>query len=243
MLFLIKCAPRVRVVLMSQYLHLLFAHSLLSILLLSAPLHAASLQAELLDSQGQPLANAVLSLRSFAGASTAPASAIMDQRSQQFAPNVLAVRSGTSVTFPNSDNIRHHVYSFSLAKRFELRLYQGTPSEPVIFDKPGVVVLGCNIHDWMLGYVYVTDDPWFAVSDEQGRLRIDQLPAGTYLASLWHPQAPQMLPQAAGEVQLSDADNQQRFTLAIQAPAAQVAPHAPASAFGDAFKKARDAAQ
>ena len=197
MLFLIECAPSVRVVLMSQYLHLFFAHSLLSILLLSAPLHAASLQAELLDSQGQPLANAVLSLRSSAGAPTAPASAIMDQRSQQFAPNVLAVRSGTSVTFPNSDNIRHHVYSFSLAKRFELRLYQGTPSEPVIFDKPGVVVLGCNIHDWMLGYVYVTDDPWFAVSDEQGRLRIDQLPAGTYSASLWHPQAPQMLPQAA----------------------------------------------
>lgn len=243
MLFLIKCAPRVRVVLMSQYLYLSFARSLLSFLLLSAPLHAASLQAELLDSQGQPLANAVLSLRSLADAPTASAAAIMDQRSQQFVPNVLAVRSGTSVKFPNSDNIRHHVYSFSPAKRFELRLYQGTPSEPVIFDKPGVVVLGCNIHDWMLGYVYVTDDPWFAVSDAQGRLRIDQLPAGTYSASLWHPEAPEMLPQAGGEVQLSEGGNQQRFTLAIQAPAAQVTPRAPASAFGDAFKKARDAAQ
>ncbi|MDF3196383.1 methylamine utilization protein [Pseudomonas sp. 1928-m] len=228
---------------MSKHLHPSFTFSLLGILLLSTPLHAASLQAELVDSQGQPLANAVLSLRSEVAPVVAPATAVMDQRSQQFAPNVLAVRSGTSVSFPNSDNIRHHVYSFSLAKRFELRLYQGTPSEPVIFDKPGVVVLGCNIHDWMVGYVYVTDDPWFAVSDAQGKLNLEQLPAGTYTASLWHPQAPDMLPQAAGQVQLTEAGSQQRFTLTMQAPASQAAPSAPASAFGDAFKKARDAAQ
>ncbi|MFP6801018.1 MAG: methylamine utilization protein [Pseudomonas sp.] len=228
---------------MSKHLHPLFAFSLLGMLLLSTPLHAASLQAELVDSQGQPLANAVLSLHSEVAPVVAPATAIMDQRSQQFAPTVLAVRSGTSVSFPNSDNIRHHVYSFSLAKRFELRLYQGTPSAPVIFDKPGVVVLGCNIHDWMLGYVYVTDDPWFAVSDAQGKLNLGQLPAGTYTASLWHPQAPDMLPQAAGQVQLTEAGSQQRFTLTMQAPASQATPRAPASAFGDAFKKARDAAQ
>ncbi|VXC15685.1 Protein containing plastocyanin/azurin family domain [Pseudomonas sp. 8BK] len=228
---------------MNKHLHLSFTLSLLGMLLLGVPLHAASLQAELVDSQGQPLANAVLSLRSAVAPEVAPAAAVMDQRSQQFAPNVLAVRSGTSVSFPNSDNIRHHVYSFSLAKRFELRLYQGTPSEPVIFDTPGVVVLGCNIHDWMVGYVYVTDDPWFAVSDAQGKLNLEQLPAGTYTVSLWHPQAPEMLPQAAGQVQLTEAGSQQRFTLAMQAPATQAAPSAPASAFGDAFKKARDAAQ
>lgn len=228
---------------MSKHLHPSFAFSLLGILLLSTPLHAASLQAELVDSQGQPLANAVLSLRSGVAPEVAPSAVVMDQRSQQFAPNVLAVRSGTSVSFPNSDNIRHHVYSFSLAKRFELRLYQGTPSEPVLFDKPGVVVLGCNIHDWMVGYVYVTDDPWFAVSDAQGKLNLEQLPAGTYTVSLWHPQAPNMLPQAAGQVQLTEAGSQQRFTLAMQAPATQAVPSAPVSAFGDAFKKARDAAQ
>lgn len=228
---------------MSQYLQLPLVFSLLGALLLSASLQAASLQAELLDSQGQPLANAVLSLRSLADPAAVPATAIMDQRLQQFAPTVLAVRSGTSVTFPNSDNIRHHVYSFSLAKRFELRLYQGTPSAPVIFDKPGVVVLGCNIHDWMVGYVYVTDDPWFAVSDEQGRLSLDPLPSGSYTASIWHPQAAQMLPQAAGEVQVTEAGPLQRFSLSMQAPAAQAAPSAPVSAFGDAFKKARDAAQ
>ncbi|WP_405121102.1 methylamine utilization protein [Pseudomonas leptonychotis] len=215
----------------------------MSVWLLSTPLQAGNLQAELVDEQGQPLANAVLTLRSAAGSAAEPGTAIMDQRSQQFAPTVLAVRSGTSVAFPNSDNIRHHVYSFSLAKRFELRLYQGTPSAPVVFDSPGVVVLGCNIHDWMVGYIYVTDDPWFAVSDEHGRVTLDQLPAGSYTASLWHPQAPGMLSQAAGELQLTEAAKQQRFTVAMQAPAAQAAPSAPASAFGDAFKKARDAAQ
>ena len=228
---------------MSKHFPSLFAIPLFGLLLLGTPLHAASLQAELVDSQGQPLANAVLSLRSAVVPKVAPATAVMDQRSQQFAPNVLAVRSGTSVAFPNSDNIRHHVYSFSLAKRFELRLYQGTPSEPVIFDTPGVVVLGCNIHDWMVGYIYVTDDPWFAVSDEQGRLSLEQVPPGAYTVSLWHPQTPDMLPQAAGQLQLTGAGSQQRYTLAMQAPATQAAPSAPVSAFGDAFKKARDAAQ
>ena len=228
---------------MSKHLHQSLLLSLLSLLLSSAPLQAASLQAELLDERGQALANAVLTLRSSSASAAGPLTAIMDQRAQQFAPNVLAVRSGTSVEFPNSDNIRHHVYSFSLAKRFELRLYQGTPSEPVTFDKPGVVVLGCNIHDWMVGYIYVTDDPWFAVSDEQGHLHLDQLPAGRYTVSLWHPQAPGMLPQAAGELQVTEASLQQRFTLAMQAPATQGAPSAPVSAFGEAFKKARDAAQ
>lgn len=200
--------------------------------------HAASLSAELRDDAGRPLGNAVLSLAG-AGAHAAPAQGVMDQRNKQFAPTVLAVHSGTAVKFPNSDNIRHHVYSFSLAKRFELRLYQGTPSEPVVFDKPGVVVLGCNIHDWMLGYVYVTDDAWFAVSDEAGKLQIDNLPAGTYQATLWHPQSPNMLPVAVGEVSVVEPGVQQHYALQLVGGAAAAIPTAPKpSAFGDAFKKA-----
>ena len=216
---------------------------LASALLCVSTAGAASLQVQLKDQQGQALANAVLSLHGPLGGAASPAPAVMDQVQKQFLPAVLAVRSGTRVSFPNRDDIRHQVYSFSPAKRFELRLYKGTPSEPVLFDKPGLVVLGCNIHDWMVGYVYVTDDPWFAVSDAQGKLNLEQLPAGTYTASLWHPQAPDMLPQAAGQVQLTEAGSQQRFTLSMQAPGGQTAPSAPVSAFGDAFKKARDAAQ
>jgi plastocyanin len=211
--------------------------------LASSTLSAASLHAELVDGRGQPLNDALLTLRGPLGADGAPHTAVMDQVTRQFNPRVLAVRTGTAVTFPNSDNIRHHVYSFSPAKRFELRLYQGTPSEPVTFDKPGLVVLGCNIHDWMVGYVYVTDDPWFAVADEQGKVAFDGLPAGRYAASLWHPQVPDMLPQSAGEVQIAAADVRQRFALALGEAPGPVTSE-PSSAFGDAFKKAtRDAAQ
>jgi plastocyanin len=212
---------------------------------ISPALWAASLHAELVDARGQPLAGAVLTLRGLLGAEAERAPALMDQQAKQFVPNVLAVRSGTRVAFPNSDNIRHHVYSFSPAKHFELRLYQGTPSEPVLFDKPGAVVLGCNIHDWMVGYVYVTDDPWFAVSDAQGRVQLDSVPVGSYAVSLWHPQAPDMLPQAAGALVLDEQSSPQRYALATQAPAAVAPALAPSSSFGDAFKKATrdDAAQ
>ncbi|MBA4683080.1 methylamine utilization protein [Pseudomonas sp. MDMC216] len=205
--------------------------------------HAAALQAELVDAAGQPLADAVISLRGPLHAPQALPPARMDQRNKQFQPHVLAVRTGTSVSFPNSDDIRHQVYSFSPAKRFELRLYQGTPSDPVLFDKPGLVVLGCNIHDWMLGYIYVTDDPWFAVSDEHGRAAIAELPAGRYAVTLWHPGNPQLLPQAAGELQFDAQASRQRFVLASSGPAESPAPPAP-SAFGEAFRKAaEDAAQ
>lgn len=205
-------------------------------------LSAATLQGEIVDAEGQPLGNAVISLKGPAGSAPAPDKGVMDQREKQFSPYVLAVRTGTAVTFPNSDNIRHHVYSFSPAKRFELRLYQGTPAEPVVFDKPGVVVLGCNIHDWMLGYVYITDDPFFAVSDDAGRLSLD-LPPGRYGVSLWHPQVANMLPVAAGEIDIPAAGQRQRFPLTLQAPPA-VQPHAPAGkGFGDAFKKAAGEAQ
>ena len=111
----------------------------------------------------------------------------MDQRDQQFAPPVLAVQRGTAVRFPNSDQIRHHVYSFSEAKRFELRLYSGVPADPVIFDRAGTVVLGCNIHDNMIGFVRVVDTPWFAKSGASGVARVEHVPAGRYRVELWHP--------------------------------------------------------
>ena len=91
----------------------------------------------------------------------------MDQRGSQFVPHVLPVQAGTSVTFPNSDQIRHQVYSFSASKRFELPLYAGTSASPIRFDQPGIVVLGCNIHDWMIGYVVVLDTPYFGKTGER----------------------------------------------------------------------------
>lgn len=207
--------------------------------LCAASASAATLTARILDQQGKPLSNAVLTLQGPPGKSIV-LKADMDQRDQEFAPRVLAVHTNTEVKFPNSDDIRHQVYSFSAAKRFELRLYKGTPSEPELFDKPGVVVLGCNIHDWMVGYIYVTDEPWFAVSDAEGVVKFDDMAAGHYTATVWHPKAIDMQPVSGAAFDLPAAGQSREFKLEVEPdsdtdekPAAS-----PSSAFGDAFHKA-----
>lgn len=154
--------------------------------------HAASagdLHGKVVDGQGRPVPHAVIVLH---GSTPAPAPAkaemaVMDQRGRQFAPHVLVVRRDTQVRFPNSDDIRHQVYSFSDAKRFSLPLYHGVPAAPIVFDKGGEVALGCNIHDRMIGFIYVVDSPWFALTDATGTLAIDNVPAGKYRAQLWYP--------------------------------------------------------
>jgi plastocyanin len=205
----------------------------------TALLSAASLTARVIDQQGKPLANAVLTLQGPAGKTPLVLKADMDQRNQDFVPKVLVVHSNTQVAFPNSDNIRHQVYSFSPAKRFELRLYGGTPSEPLLFDRPGLVVLGCNIHDWMLGYIYVTDDPWFAVSDVNGMVKFEQMPVGQYSATLWHPKAPDMQVADGGKFEMPAGGVSRDFTLSVDTAAVEEKSAAPASGgFGDAFHKA-----
>lgn len=140
------------------------------------------------DERGKPVADAVVSLTG-PGATAPPrtAGAVMDQQNKEFVPAVLPVTVGTPVTFPNRDNIRHHVYSFSSPKKFELPLYIGTPAAPVVFDKPGSVVLGCNIHDWMVGHIYVLSTPYFVKTTESGQARIADVPPGIYEARVWHP--------------------------------------------------------
>lgn len=117
-----------------------------------------------------------------------PIKPIVDQVGKEFLPHVLPISLHSLVYFPNNDNIRHHVYSFSPAKKFELPLYSGTSAEPILFNKPGVITLGCNIHDWMLGYIYVSSTPYFARSDKAGKGLIDDLPDGEYTVKVWHPQ-------------------------------------------------------
>ena len=113
---------------------------------------------------------------------------IVDQIDREFVPRVTAVFVGTAVTFPNHDNVRHQVYSFSPAKRFDLPLYAGVPAQAVLFDKPGVVVLGCNIHDWMIGYIYVSESPYFAKTGRDGNAVISDLPPRIYIVRVWHPE-------------------------------------------------------
>jgi plastocyanin len=151
---------------------------------------AAELRILVKDHHGKLLADAVVlaspaDLKSALHAK-APLYAV-DQMHKQFVPYVTAVLVGSMVRFPNSDNIRHQVYSFSPAKKFELPLYGGTSAPPVVFDTPGVVVLGCNIHDWMVGYIYVSATPYFAKTEEAGSAIIDDLPPGDYTLRVWHP--------------------------------------------------------
>lgn len=123
-------------------------------------------------------------------AAKATAQVVIDQIDLAFVPAVTVVRTGTSVTFPNSDTVAHQVYSFSAAKRFELPLYRGHAYPPILLDRPGLIVLGCNIHDSMVGYVLVTDAPYFGKTDDHGDWRNSKLPPGEYELSIWSARLP-----------------------------------------------------
>ena len=152
--------------------------------------HSAELRVTVKDHKGRNIEDAVVVAVPIdprnAQRFRAPQDAV-DQVDKQFVPYVKPVFVGSTVRFPNSDNIRHQVYSFSPAKKFELPLYGGTNAPPVIFDKPGVVVLGCNIHDWMIGYIYVSETPFFAKTGPLGTASITDMPSGDYIVRIWHP--------------------------------------------------------
>jgi plastocyanin len=140
--------------------------SLLLAFAAAMPAGAATLEVSVVDEQGRPIENVAVYAMPGHGRPSPPASAapmaVMDQQGLQFVPHLLVVQAGTSVTFPNGDLVSHHVYSFSDAKKFELALYKGDLYPPVVFDDAGVVVLGCNLHDGMLGYIVVVDTPHFS---------------------------------------------------------------------------------
>lgn len=169
---------------------------------------AADIAITVLDSAGRGVAGVVLIAQPDNALTEKHAlrPATMDQQHMQFVPRILVIQTGTGVDFPNSDQIQHQVYSFSAAKSFKLSLYAGHKYPPVVFDRPGLVTLGCNIHDGMIGYIYVTDSPFFGRSDESGQLLLHGLPAGNYTLTAWHPQ----MQEAGGDslqLQLALADN------------------------------------
>lgn len=149
---------------------------------------AGTLKVKLVDNQALLLTNAVVFLESetLKNSYDGEEIAIMDQVNRQFSPYILAVQKGQRVSFPNSDSIKHHVYSFSRPKVFELELFKNRRAQSMLFDKSGVVELGCNIHDWMLGYIYVVDTPYFAQTNADGIVSIDA-PDGDYTLRVWHP--------------------------------------------------------
>ncbi len=173
---------------------------------------------QVVDQMGAPLSNAVVEFDvGDVGKKSDPATviqtvAIMDQINKRFVPQLLLVHVGQRVLFPNKDNIRHHVYSFSPAKTFELKLYHGKPENPVLFDQPGVVILGCNIHDSMVGYIYVSDHRVLATND-QGEVEI----AGEINSPIhiWHSHQ-QLELHARQKFEIATGDRFLQFTVNTQ---------------------------
>lgn len=190
-------------------------------LLGSAALQAAPVEVMALGSDGKPLPETVVFLESSeAKAAAKPAGATeMQQIERRFVPRVLVVVPGTEVRFPNRDKVRHHVYSLSPAKTFELKLYAGTPANPVLFDKPGVAVLGCNIHDNMVGWVVVVETPYHAVAPASGVAKLPDVPPGRYRLRVWHAGLPPGTPatETPFEVPAGGARTQVKLPLTASA--------------------------
>ncbi len=180
--------------------------------------HSATLEAVVNSDGGGPVKDAVV----FAlpldanGKPVAPPKPIdIDQVDKEYVPYVTAVQVGTAINFPNHDQIRHHVYSFSDAKTFEIPLYRGTPRDPILFDQPGAVPLGCNIHDWMSAYVFVSETPYFALTDAAGRANLAGLPPGDYAVRVWHPRL-KGDPEATSQRISAASDSDSSLTFSIQ---------------------------
>jgi plastocyanin len=149
---------------------------------------ADSLTVTVTDGAGAPLADAVVYAEPASG-QVLPKSlrqAEIEQRKRKFIPKVTVVQVGTEISFPNNDTVKHHVYSYSPAKIFDQPLYSGKTAPPQLFDKPGTVVLGCNIHDQMVAYVQVVSTPYFAKTDASGQVKLDGMLPGKYQLKAWH---------------------------------------------------------
>jgi plastocyanin len=141
--------------------------------------------------------------------------ATMDQVEKTFVPGLLPIVVGTRVRFPNHDQIHHHVYSFSRTKTFELPLYKGEDAPPVLFDKVGVVKVGCNIHDWMSGIILVLPSPYFVQTDAEGRFSLEGLPKGKYSLVAWHELSKAKPEDTAQNVTVGGAPAETNFTLTL----------------------------
>lgn len=161
----------------------------LGLLVLSSWTRAATLSVEVTDRAGKPVADAVVTVLG-AGPRVAPAARIVDQKNLTFLPYVEVFHPGDSLVFRNSDGTRHHVYSFSPAKQFEMVVDANGRSAPLVLDKTGVVAVGCNIHDGMISYLYITDAPYAARTDATGRVSFEGLPAGPFEVRVWQPRLP-----------------------------------------------------
>jgi plastocyanin len=193
---------------LKYHLPFIFFTSLILTLVFSTS-HAANLELaiRIQDQQGQTVPDAVIIVKvnTLVNDLGLPGAEVkIDQYDKKFIPHVLAITPGTLVSFPNSDDTRHHVYSFSKVKPFELKLYRANDSSPIKFDQTGIIKLGCNIHDNMKAYIYISKEPFISVSDKNGQAAI-HFPENLKLKNLviWHPQLDQQQPLSFETSQLN----------------------------------------
>src|SRR5215213_11550515 len=187
-------------------------------LCLAAPLGAAPLSVRVVDSSGRPVRDAVVTLHPSSGA-RAPRPGghyVVSQKNIQFHPFLTIIPVGADVSFPNFDSTKHHVYSFSAAKKFELKLFARDQSRTIRFDKPGVVALGCNIHDAMSAFIFVTNSAWTARTNAQGVAVFADAPSAPGRLVVWHP----YLRSPGGTMQQGLAAGQRNpsFSIRLRAP-------------------------
>jgi len=181
----------------------------------AAAAQAANVNVTFSDAAGNPLGDAVVMLEPVgAHLPVKPLQgAQIVQHDLQFSPAVTVVTVGTPVMFPNQDTVKHHVYSYSPAKTFQIKLYAGVPHTPIVFDKPGVAVLGCNIHDSMIAWVVVTDTPLWALSAAGGRAKVADVPPGSYQMHVWHSSLAETTPPQLVPLVVGAGDVDQRVRL------------------------------
>ena len=200
----------------------LFAICLTSAAILTGyqPAMAATLNVQVVDASGRTLGDAAVYAEPLAPSAPGHArEAEIEQKSRKFMPIMTVVQTGAQISFPNNDTVRHHVYSFSPTKPFELKLYSGTPGSPILFDKPGTVVIGCNIHDQMVAYIQVVNTPYFGKSDDTGHVRIAGLPPGKYRLKAWHYQLPPSSPPVENEIAVTTNDVTAKLVVATKSMA------------------------
>jgi len=185
----------------------------------AAPLGAAPLSVRIVDSAGRPVRDAVVTLYPSGAAARKPRAGgrfVVSQQNMQFHPFLTIVPVGADVSFPNLDTTKHHVYSFSPAKRFELKLFAKDQSRTVHFDKAGVVALGCNIHDQMTAFIVVTDSVWTARTNAHGVAAFADAPDAPGRVTVWHP----YLRAPGGVVQqgLAAAQRSVSFSIRLRPP-------------------------
>jgi len=182
------------------------------VIIFSCNLYAANLNITVVNQKQQVIENAVIYINE-AIPNLTKNSVIIDQLDKEFIPYVTVVQKGSSVNFPNNDEIRHQVYSFSKAKQFEIPLYNGKSSDPIIFNNTGSIAMACNIHDWMSAYIYVVDTDKFVITDKSGNGIIKNIPNGSYEILVWHPKLKGNVKTTAQQVTILNKDNNLDFQI------------------------------